>query len=170
MRATLHTTPVPAGGPEPAGIVVVEPEDGGEDTVVMYWPDDAVLPEGRIYEVVDGFEGTAAGRTPLFAQLTWLNAAGDPAVAQAAERGGRERIHPAVRDVDGLVGVTVLRSSDERIVVIGLATGTEPLAEVRDRIMRTELLPGEDPALLPGPDRVELGRVLRADLPAGVRS
>jgi hypothetical protein len=167
MRATLHAFPGPAGT-EPAGTVVVEHEGGG--TVVAFWPDDATPPEGRVYDVADGFDGTAAGRTPLFAQLTWLNGAGDPAVAQAAERGGRERVHPAVRDVDGLVGVTVLRSADDRIVVIGLATGTETLVEVRDRIERTELLPGEDPALLPGPDRTELGRVLRADLPTAVRS
>jgi hypothetical protein len=178
MRATLHPfrtgagddavrTAVP-GGSEPAGAVVVEHEGGG--TVVAFWPDDAAPPEGRVYDVVDGFDGTAAGRTPLFAQLTWLNTAGDPAVARAADRGGRERVHPAVRDVDGLVGVTVLRSADDRIVVLALATGTETLAEVRERIEQTELLPGEDPALLPGADRMELGRVLRADLPTGVRS
>jgi hypothetical protein len=112
----------------------------------------------------------AAGRTPLFAQLTWLNGTGDPAVAAAAARGGRERIHPAIRDVEGLVAVLVFRSADHRIVVCGLATAMETLAEVRDRIGRTALLPGEDPALLPGADRTELGRVLRADVPAEVRS
>jgi hypothetical protein len=39
-----------------------------------------------------------------------------------------------------------------------------------DRINNTPLLPDEDPALLPGPDRLELGRVLRADIPQAVRS
>ncbi|HYF63234.1 MAG TPA: hypothetical protein VD886_10505, partial [Herpetosiphonaceae bacterium] len=86
-------------------------------------------------------------RTPLFAMLTWLNGAGDPAVARAAERGGRERIHPAIRDVDGLVGVLVLRSDDDRIVVVGTATARETHDEVHARMARTELLPGEDPAL-----------------------
>ena len=73
-------------------------------------------------------------------------------------------------DVDGLVCVLVFRSADDRILVVGMATGLETHLEVRDRIERTPLLPGEDPALLPGPDRVEFGRILRADVPAEVRS
>jgi hypothetical protein len=42
---------------------------------------------------------------------------------------------------------------------------------MQQAIMSTDLLPGEDPALLPGPDRVDLHRVLHAALPApaGVR-
>jgi hypothetical protein len=91
-------------------------------------------------------------------------------VAQAADRGGRERLNPAIRDVDGLVGVLVFRSADHRMVVVGTATGMETHAEVAERIAHTELLPGEDPALLPGPDRLQLGRVVRADVPEGVRS
>ncbi|WP_164704373.1 hypothetical protein [Blastococcus litoris] len=184
MRATIHSYRRPPGagtdpagilravvadGAEPAGAVVVEHLSGDEGTVVAFWPDEAERP-GRVHDLVDGFDGAAAGRTPLFAQLTWLNGAGDPDVARAAERGGRERIHPVVRDVDGLVGVQVFRSPDDRIVVLGLATGVETLTEVRDRIASTPLLPGEDPALLPGPDRTELGRVLRADVPTAVRS
>lgn len=173
MNATIHTYRHPAGAvtdPEAtAGAVVVEHLDGDETTVVALWPEEPP-PGERTYRLADRMDGTAAGRVPLFAQLTWLNGNGDPAVAQAAERGGRERIHPAVRDVDGLVGVLVFRSDDERIVVVGLATAVETLTEVRDRIERTDLLPGEDPALLPGADRVALGRVLRADVPAEVRS
>jgi hypothetical protein len=183
MYATVHpyrrptgagTDPVHAAlpeGAEPAGAIVVEHRDGDEGTVVALWPDGSPPPAGaRPHPLVDRLDGTAAGRTPLFGQLTWVNGTGDPAVAGAAERGGRERIHPVIRDVDGLVGVLVFRSADDRIVVVGLATGLETLAEVRDRIARTPLLPGEDPALLPGADRVELGRVLRADVPAEVRS
>jgi len=158
-------------GAAPAGAVVVEQQDGDEGTVVALWPDGTEAPAGsRAHPLADRLDGVAAGRTPLFAQLTWLNGAGDPAVAHAAERGGRERINPAIRDVDGLVGVLVFRSADDRIVVAGLATGLETLAEVQDRIARTRLLPGEDPALLQGPDRTVVGRVLRADVPAEVRS
>jgi hypothetical protein len=159
------------GSAEPAGAIVVDHRDGDEGTVVALWPDEAPAPgASRTYPLTDRFDGVAAGRTPLFAQLTWVNSTGDPAVAEAAERGGRERIHPAIRDVEGLVGVLVFRSADDRILVVGLATGNETHTEVQDRIMRTPLLPGEDPALLPGPDRFELGRVLRADVPAEVRS
>lgn len=185
MFATVHPYRRPAGaetdpqdvvrtalgGAEPAGAIVVDHRDGDEGTVVALWPDGAPAPgDSRTYPLTDRFDGVAAGRTPLFAQLTWVNGSGDPAVAEAAERGGRERIHPAIRDVEGLVGVLVFRSADDRILVVGLATGNETHTEVQDRIMRTPLLPGEDPALLPGPDRLELGRVLRADVPAEVRS
>ena len=160
-----------AGGAEPAGAIVVDHRDGDEGTVVALWRDEAQAPAGtRVFCLTDRLDGVAAGRTPLFAMLTWVNGAGDPDVARAAERGGRERIHPAVRDVDGLVGVLVFRSADDRILVVGMATGLETHTEVQDRIQRTPLLPGEDPALLPGPDRVELGRILRADVPAEVRS
>jgi hypothetical protein len=184
VNATIHPYRHPAGGatspddvvravfpdgPAPSGAIVVEHHDGGDGTVVALWPDEAPS-AGRTYRLADRMDGPAAGRIPLFAQLTWVNENGDPAVAKAAERGGRERIAPAIRDVDGLVGVLVFRSLDERILVIGLATGLETLAEVRRRIERTPLLPGEDRALLPGPDRVEVGRALRADVPAGVRS
>ncbi|NEK58855.1 hypothetical protein GCU56_13355 [Geodermatophilus sabuli] len=183
MYATVHPYRRPTGadtdplarvlaaGADPAGAIVVEHQDGDEGTVVTLWSGEPpAVPGSRAYRLVDRMDGIAAGRTPLFAQLTWVNGAGDPAVAQAAERGGRERIHPAVRDVDGLIGVLVFRSADDAIVVVGLATGLETLTEVQDRIRHTSLLPGEDPALLPGADRVELGRVLRADVPAEVRS
>ena len=186
MHATLHTLRRPTdaatdprdavrtalpGGAEPAGTVVVEHLDGPDVTVVALWPQEDRAPaHTRVFRIDDRVDGVAAGRAPLFAQLTWLNGTGDPDVARAAERGGRERIHPAVRDVDGLVGVLVLRSDDDRIVVVGLATALETLTEVRRRIAGTQLLPGEDPALLPGPDRMELGRVLQAQVPAEVRS
>jgi len=167
--ATVSTTP-PTGA-EPVGRVEVAHLDGAGSTTIAFWPDEASAPAGeRVYRVVDTWDGVAAGRTPLFGQLTWLNGVGDPAVAEAAERGGRERINPAVRDVDGLVGVYALRSADHRIVVVATATAREAHTEVQRRIARTPLLPGEDPALLPGFDRVELGRVVRADVPQAVRS
>jgi len=186
VYATVHPYRRPAGaatdpqdvvrtalaeGAEPAGAIVVDHRDGDEGTVVALWPDEAQAPSGtRAYGLADRLDGVAAGRAPLFAMLTWVNGTGDPAVARAAERGGRERIHPVVRDVDGLVCVLVFRSADDRIFVVGMATGLETHTEVQDRIERTPLLPGEDRALLPGADRVELGRILRADVPAEVRS
>lgn len=169
MFATVSTT-LPAGT-RPVGAVEVAQLDGGGSTTIAFWADEASAPAGeRVYRVVDTFDGVAAGRAPLFAQVTWLNGCGDPAVARAADRGGRERVLPAVRDVDGLVGVLVLHSADDRIVVLATATSREAHSEVQRRIARTPLLPGEDPALLPGFDRVQLGRVVRADVPQSVRS
>jgi hypothetical protein len=167
--ATIHSTPL-AGG-EPAGAIEVAHLDDAGSTTVAFWPDEGSAPTGeRVYRLVDRVDGPAAGRTPLFAQVVWVNGAGDPAVADAADHGGRERIDPAIRDVEGLVGVLAFRSADHRIVVVGMATGLETHAEVDERIMSTPLLPDEDPALLPGYDRLELGRVLRADIPQAVRS
>jgi hypothetical protein len=167
--ATVSATP-PAGAP-PIGSIEVTHLDGEGSTTIAFWPDEDSAPAGeRVYRVVDRVDGPAAGRTPLFAQVVWVNDAGDPAVADAAEHGGRERIDPAIRDVEGLVGVLALRSADSRIVVVGTATDLEAHTEVQDRIRRTPLLPDEDPALLPGYDRLELGRVVRADVPQAVRS
>jgi hypothetical protein len=170
--ATVHTDrDALPDGRAPAGAIEVAHLDGSGSTTVAFWPDEDSAPAGaRVYRAVDRLDGPDAGRTPLFAQVTWVNGTGDPAVARAAERGGRERINPAIRDVPGLIGVLVLESADHRIVVVGTATALEAQTEVTERIERTPLLPDEDPALLPGYDRTELGRVLRADVPVEVRS
>ncbi len=123
-----------------------------------------------MYRVTDVFHGRAAGRRPLFAQLTWLNGDGDPVRADAAEHGGRDRIWPAVRDIDGIVEVLALRSADHRVVVVGMATGRETHQAVQRTIAATPLLPDEDPALLTGADRIDLVRVVSADLPTAVAS
>jgi len=161
MFATIH--------PFRRGALVLEPLEGG-DAFAMVLSDTAPVPGADSYRVVDRSEGAAAGRRPLFAQVTTLNERGDPAVAAAAQRGGRERIQPAVRHIEGVVGTLVLEAENHRMVIVALATTLETFDAVRDAIMRTDLLPGEDPALLPGPDRIELARVVLAELPAEVRS
>lgn len=154
--------------PVSPGLLVLEPLDGGDAFAVALSHDAPGTPDA--YRVLARTQGVASGRQPLFAQVTRLNDAGDPAVATAAERGGRERVEPAVRDLDGYVGTLVLRSADDRLVVISLATALETFDAARRAIMATRLLPGEDPALLPGPDSIEHVRVLLAELPVEVRS
>ncbi len=157
-------------GAEPAGLIALDDvAEPGSGTAVAFWTDEPAT-DGRIYRVTDEMHGRAWGRRPLFAQLTWLNGDGDPAKADAAEHGGRNRIWPAVREIDGIVDTFALRSTDDRIVVVGLATGRETHQEVQRAVMGTELLPGEDPALLPGTDRMAQARVLLAELPTAVRS
>ena len=51
-------------------------------------------------------------------------------------------------------------------VIVTLATSVETLDAAQRAVMATELTPGEDPALLPGPDRVEIHRVTGHHLPA----
>lgn len=184
MYATIHEFPCPTGsdgvrealaaclpaGAEPAGLVALDDvEHPGRGTAVALWADEPA-DEGRVYRVTDRFRGISCGRRPLFAQVTWLNGEGSPVRADAAERGGRDRIWPAVQQIEGIVEVLALRSGDDRIVVVGLAIGTETYQQVEQAVMGTDLLPDEDPALLPGPDRVDQARVLFAELPTAVRS
>jgi hypothetical protein len=92
-----------------------------------------------------------------------------PEIAAAADRAGRERIWPAVSGLDGLTGVYVLRRGDLGAVIITLATSVETLDAAARATLSTELLPGEDPALLPGPDRIEIHHVTGYHLPAASR-
>jgi hypothetical protein len=180
VYATIHPFTAPtdarsalAAGADPVGTVVLASPAGDGGTLLALWPDpDSAARSGaaRVYRVSDGMRGRAAGRRPMFAQVTWLNGDGDRARADAAEHGGRDRIWPAVREIDGIVEVLALRSDDHRIVVVGLTTDRETHDRVQRAIMATPLLADEDQAQLPGPDRVDLVRVLAAELPTAVRS
>lgn len=189
MYATIHQVQGPLGehpdlraladaalpaGSTPAGMIALALDDAADDscTVVALWSDEvaAGATGSRAYRVTDDMHGRASGRRPLFAQVTWLNGDGDPVRADAAQHGGEHRIWPAVRDIEGIVEVLALRSRDDRIVIVGLATGRETFEQVRRAVMSTALLPDEDPALLPGADRIDDGRVLAAQLPTGIRS
>jgi hypothetical protein len=68
--------------------------------------------------------------------------------------------------MSGLVGTYALRGPDLGSVVIILATSVQSLDAIARAVMSTELLPGEDPALLPGPDRIEIHHVTGYHLPA----
>jgi len=127
----------------------------------------AALP-GEIYQVVDAAAGPAAKQAPAYARLMYFDGPRAPEQAAAEDRAGRQRIWPAIRDLSGLVGVYVLRGRDLGSVVITLTTSAETLDAAARAVMSTELLPGEDPALLPGPDRIEIHHVTGYHLPAVV--
>ena len=65
-----------------------------------------------------------------------------------------QRIWPAIRDLSGLVGIWVLRDPQSATVVCILATSPATLDAITHVVMASELLPGEDVALLPRPDRI----------------
>lgn len=161
---------------QPVGLCTVGQLSGLDGAVLAFWStlEEAASAADRrtarpmgldcgSYEVVDEFVGLA--RNPQFAQLTWLGA-GSQAQADAAERAGRARIWPAIKDIEGVVGSYALRGADRSAVIVGFATTVEAHEAVRRAIFSTELLPWEDPALLTGPDRVDIGRVFYARLPA----
>ncbi|MFJ8916481.1 hypothetical protein [Amycolatopsis sp. NPDC102389] len=119
--------------------------------------------DARVYEVSDAESGAAE---PRIAQATWFDRPLTRAQADAAEFGGRERIRPAVRELDGVGGFYVLTAEDRSSLVLGFTASIEAMEAMQKVVMSTELLPGEDPALLPGPDRVDVHRVLHTSLPS----
>ncbi len=118
----------------------------------------AALP-GEVYEVAAAADGPASAQVPAWARLMYFDGPRVPEQAAAADRAGRQRIWPAISGLSGLVGAYVLHGRDLGAVIITLATSTETLDTAERVAMSTELLPGEDPALLPGPDRIEIHHV-----------
>lgn len=123
-------------------------------------------PAAEIYQVTDTAEGVAAAQAPAYARLMCFDGPRAPEQAEAEDLAGRQRIWPAIHSLSGLTGVYVLRGSDLSSVVVTLATSVETLNAAQRAVMATELAPGEDPALLTGPDRVEIHRVTGGQLPA----
>jgi hypothetical protein len=124
----------------------------------------AALP-AETYAVTDTEEGLAAAQAPACARLLYFDGPRAPEQTAAADLAGKQRIWPAIRGLSGLVGVYVLLGRDLGSVVITLATSVDTLDAAERAVMATALAPGEDPALLPGPDRIEIHRVTSCHLP-----
>ena len=102
----------------------------------------------------------------MIAQIAYFDGPRSPEVIAASERAGRERIMPAVSADKqiraGHRGTFVLRQPDGTQLVLVLADNPATLDLGEAVITATPLLPGEDPALLTGPDRVERYEVVAA--------
>lgn len=102
----------------------------------------------------------------MYAQLIYFDGPRSAELVDASDRAGVERIVPALRadpDVAAAHHATyVLRQPDGSEMTIVIADTEEALQKGRETIRRTELLPGEDPALLTEPDRVEVYAVAHA--------
>jgi hypothetical protein len=100
----------------------------------------------------------------MFAQVTTFVGPRSTEARAASLRSGKERINPAILADPFLTeqgaSWVVLERSDGHLVVVSLANSQEALDHAGKVIMSTELLPGEDPALLTGPDSVEFFAVL----------
>lgn len=96
----------------------------------------------------------------MYAQLTYFDGPRSPEQLAAADFAGRERIISAVSSLGQPIRVYRLCREDGSQVVIAIADSEQVLRDAQKAIMATELLPGEEPALLPGPDRIELYPVL----------
>ena len=102
----------------------------------------------------------------MYAQITYFDGPRSAELVAAADRAGRERIEPAIYADPQLraahVATFVLRQPDGSEAVVVVTDTAEALDRGIEIIMTTPLLPGEDEALLPGPDRVERYQVVYA--------
>jgi hypothetical protein len=129
---------------------------------VCLWPDEprARATGAEVWEVAAHLLGRSVGEQPVVGQVVRFDGPRDAAAVAASRRAGLERIWPAVRDLDGLVDTLVLVRPDGAELVLSSATSADHFARAGERIMATALLPGEDPALLAGPDRIEVLHVV----------
>ena len=142
-------------------------EAAPERTQAAIGPRPFSLAVDDVYDVVEVASGTSAPDQAAVGKVSWFDGPRSAVQNEAARRAGEERIRPAVENVPGFVMTYVLvRPADSALVIVELATSTEVLDRMADAVFSTSLLPGEDPALLSGPDRVELYRVEGRSLPA----
>ncbi len=163
----------------PAGALVAAPLGMGPGTVVALWDDEAdaaTAPAGPVGRVTLGpgraygvdVRKAGAGTGPArYLQLTTFDGPRDAGWSAAYERAGEHRIWPAVRELPGIVEVLGAQAADGARIAATAAESAEALEAAAAAIMSTELLPGEDPAQLTGPDGLTVLRLLHADLPVG---
>ncbi len=174
MRIAPHDSPAEAAmtqlGQLP-GLVsayVLRPMDQQRPLLVSVWGSTVhaeqapVAAGGRDYPDCR-FEGTDNGEErPTYGQIVYFDGPRPPAEAAAIDRANHERIAPAVRGIPGTLGAYVGRTPDGSSAVVALTTSLQAIEDAQRAIMSTDLLPGEDPALFSGPDRMHIGWVLAA--------
>ncbi len=98
----------------------------------------------------------------------WFDGPRSAELVAAHERAGIERIEPAISAhpdlMEALVATVVMRRPDGGELVLTITESESALDRSNAVIMSTALLPGEDPALLTGPDRTERYEVVHTTL------
>lgn len=123
-------------------------------------PAPFALAHDEMYDVLAVADGPSPVDGARVGHVLWFDGPRSAAQNEAIRRAGEERIQPVVEGLDGFARTYVLcRPEDSAVVIVTLATSTEALERITEAIFATELLPGEDPALLGDPDRVEIYRV-----------
>ncbi len=122
----------------------------------------------EVYDVLATMHGSAAPEEATVCQVNWFDGPRSAAQNEALRPADEDRVGPAIQDVPGFAAAYVLcHPGDSSVVVLSLATSTDTLERMADAVYSTSLLPGENPALLDSPDRVEVYR-LENRSPAGV--
>jgi hypothetical protein len=137
---------------------------GREELHVSLWAgrDDAQSdPTAEWYEVEADQRLASRDEPGSVAALVYFDGPMSQELHDAATRANRDRIGPAMTTHPGAVRTLVLWQPEHRSqLVVALATSLESIEDGQRAISAMELLPGEDPALLPGPDRIDLYRVV----------
>lgn len=119
--------------------------------------------------VVEQLEGRPH-RTGISASVVEFDGPRDAVQVAADQRASRERVAPAAMQVEGTLGALVLRAADGGMVTVAFADSPASLEAGSRTILSTPLLPGEDPALLGGPDRYTVCTVQGDEVAAVLRS
>ncbi|MDQ4038781.1 MAG: hypothetical protein M3313_10655 [Actinomycetota bacterium] len=117
---------------------------------------------GRDFSNAEFVGGDSVDESPAYGQIVYFDGPRPQSEADAIDRANRDRIAPAVRNIAGNLGAFVGRNPDGSSVVVALTSSLQAVEDSQRAIMSTELLPGEDPAALTGPDRMQLAWVLAA--------
>ena len=128
--------------------------------MLVGWPESG---PGR-YHVIENRSGRGTGPATYMQVVEFSGPRTEKWVA-AEQRAATDRLGPATEGIDGVVSVTRMRAADNAYIVVVLADSMDVFDAASQMIMSTELLPGEDPELLSGPDRVSFYRLVHADLP-----
>jgi hypothetical protein len=145
----------------------LRPMDQQQPVLVSVWesgghPNVSSITAGGQDYVTGSFHGSdSVEESPAYGQIVYFDPR--PQIeADAIDRANRDRISPAVRGIPGNLGAFAGRNPDGSSVVVALTTSLQAIEDSQRAIMSTELLPGEDPAHLSGPDRTQLAWVLAA--------
>ena len=145
---------------DPLGALVGRPLAPGDGIMLVGWPEDG---PGR-YHAIETRRGRGTGPATYMNVVEFFGPRSEEWVA-AEQRAATDRLGPATMGIDGIVSVTRMRAADNAYMVVILAESMDAFDAAAQAIMSTELLPGEDPALLSGPDRISFYRLVHADLP-----
>ena len=142
------------------GALVGRPLAPGDGIMLVGWPDGG---PGR-YRVIETRPGRGTGPA-TYMQVVEFSGPRTAEWVAAEQRAATDRLGPATEGIDGIVSVMRMRAADNAYIVVILAESMDVFDAAQQAIMSADLLPGEDPALLTGPDRISFYRLVHADLP-----
>jgi hypothetical protein len=123
-------------------------------------PRPVTVYEDRIYEVEGRFDGPDAAGTPAAVVLIYFDGPHPDDWLASARYAHERRIVPVMRRIPGVVGGFAMWDPVKRdSVVVTLTASLEAMARAQKAVNSTELLPGENAALLTGPDRAVVHHV-----------